>query len=292
MATMETGIISAVEKDAEYSRTKHIATALFMCRWKSSSMAMFTTYFDASGSPDQGPALSVAGFVATAEQWIEFERNWKTALDAYGVSQLHMKEFAHSVGDFASWKGDEPRRQSFVKRLANVIKTRARYSVVSCVMLDHYRKVDEIYPLHEMNKPFALAGITAIQKVKDWAKTRKIDEDEIAYVFEDGDKDKGDLIRCSERDHKIIPVFMKKHQSTAFQAADLLAYEHRLANKKIFDSGTGTLAMADLRRSLQALNDVPHGDDGEGWGVYDEHDLEKHCAMNKYPLRDSFKASE
>jgi hypothetical protein len=283
MATIEASIIAP--SDVEYSRIRHIAMALFMGRWKSSSMAMFTTYLDASGSPDQGVALSVAGFVATTEQWIEFERNWKEVLEAYGVSQLHMREFAHSVDEFASWKNDERKRRRFLERLVNVIKTRTRYCVVSCVMLDHYRKVDKIYPLHEMNKPFALAGITAIQKVKDWAKTQNIDEDEIAYMFEDGDADKGDLIRCSERDHDISPVLMKKRQSCAFQAADLLAYEHRLANKKIFASGPGTLALSDLRGSLRALDYIPHGNDGEGWGVYDEHDLEQHCVKNKYPRR-------
>lgn len=40
----------------------------FMGRWEYSVMDMFTCYFDASGAPDQGAALSVAGFVAKAEQ--------------------------------------------------------------------------------------------------------------------------------------------------------------------------------------------------------------------------------
>jgi hypothetical protein len=37
---------------------------------------MFTVYFDGSGSrfDPNTPVLAVAGFVATAEQWIHFER--------------------------------------------------------------------------------------------------------------------------------------------------------------------------------------------------------------------------
>jgi len=250
---------------------------------------MFTGYFDASGHPNQGVALSVAGFVATAEQWIEFEKNWKAALSAYDVAELHMKDFGPGAGEFASWKDDKRRRRLFLERLINVIKTRTRHSFVSCVMLEGFRKVDEHYPLSEMNKPYALAGITCIDKVRTWARRWKIDEKQVAYMFEDGDKDRGDLLRCAKRDHGVAAKFMDKSEAVAFQAADLLAYEHRLANQRIFASGSGTLAMNDLRRSLQALDDVPHGDNGESWGVYDEHDLEQHCAMNKYPARTSLR---
>lgn len=163
-------------------------------------MAMFTGYFDASGAPDQGAALSVAGFVAKAEQWIEFERNWKEALKAYGVTDLHMKDFGPGAGQYASWKDDKRKRRLFIERLVNIIKTRVRHSFVNSVMLADYRKVDELYPLSEMNKPFALAGSACIEKVRRWARKWSIDENQIAYTFEDGDKDRGDLIRCAERD--------------------------------------------------------------------------------------------
>jgi hypothetical protein len=68
---------------------------------------MFTVYFDESGSPDDTAALVVAGFVAQSEQWIEFERNWSTVLSVFGVSSIHMKDFAHSVREYSSWKGDD-----------------------------------------------------------------------------------------------------------------------------------------------------------------------------------------
>jgi len=57
-------------------------------------MALFNVYFDSSGTPDDCPAVVVGGFVAKAEQWIEFDRNWNDALHAYGVSRLHMREFS------------------------------------------------------------------------------------------------------------------------------------------------------------------------------------------------------
>jgi hypothetical protein len=62
-------------------------------------MAMFTIYFDASGAPDNNAALSVAGFIAKADQWIEFEKNWNDALRAYGVSEMHMKNSGPGAGE-------------------------------------------------------------------------------------------------------------------------------------------------------------------------------------------------
>jgi len=43
-------------------------------------ISMFTAYFDASGSPDEGKALVVAGYVSTGEQWLEFDREWQSLL--------------------------------------------------------------------------------------------------------------------------------------------------------------------------------------------------------------------
>jgi len=252
-------------------------------------MAMFNVYFDASGAPDDCNAVVVGGFIATSEQWIEFERNWKDALAAYGVSQLHMRQYAHSVKEYASWCGNERKRRTFLERLISIIKTRVRHSFVNSVIMDDYRKVDGHCQLSDVNKPYALAGITCIQKVKDWADRWNVAQETIAYVFEDGDKDKSSLTQSVERDFRFTPIYMTKEDSCAFQAADLLAYEHLLANRRIYASGIGTLGFEDMRVSLQALDSIPNGDDGGDWGVYDLPAMEKHCQLNGYPVRTSRK---
>jgi hypothetical protein len=248
-------------------------------------MAAFTCYFDASGAPDQGKALSVAGFVAKADQWVHFVRNWTDALNAYGVSELHMKNYAHSAKEYASWKGDEAKRRRFLERLINIIKTRCSHSFVCSIMLKDFRLVDEQYCLGERFKPYALAGSNAIMHVRDWAMKSNINEKDIGYCFEDGDKDRGELRRHVKQEHGIVIEFMTKKEGIAFQAADLLAYEQRLANQKIFDIGVGMLEMADLRRPLQALENIPHGSDGEHWGIYAKSELERFCIGNNIPLR-------
>jgi len=59
---------------------------------------VFTAYYDESGSPD-AQAVVVAGFVASDDQWKEFERNWNESLQKFGISYFHEVEFAQSVGD-------------------------------------------------------------------------------------------------------------------------------------------------------------------------------------------------
>jgi hypothetical protein len=258
--------------------------ATFMSRWRSSLMAMFTVYFDASGSGTQGEALSVAGFIARTEDWLRFEKSWQIVLNAYKVKALHMKEFAPGSGEFASWKDDKKRRREFMQDLINVVGNKCLNSFVSCIMLAPFRELDKEYCLSEVHKPLALAGTTCIDKVVHWAKRNKVADERIAYMFEDGDKDKGDLMRFSEKLFNYVPNFLKKHQSVAFQAADLLAYEHRRANKDIFEAGPGVLGMEDLRGSLQALDkSPPHQDDD--WGIYAFPELEALCSKNNYPLR-------
>ena len=52
------------------------------------SMAVthFSAYFDESGTKVDTVAVVVAGFIASAEQWIAFERDWKHILSMFGVS--------------------------------------------------------------------------------------------------------------------------------------------------------------------------------------------------------------
>ena len=72
----------------------------------------FIAYLDCSGDGTDASAtvVSVGGYVAHESQWAEFERRWSEALKSARVDSLHMKEFAHSVGPFKDWKGEDEKR--------------------------------------------------------------------------------------------------------------------------------------------------------------------------------------
>jgi hypothetical protein len=182
---------------------------------------MFTIYLDASGHPDDTNVLAVAGFIAHAGQWVLFEQRWKKVLTKFGVSSLHMKDFAHSTGEFKTWKNDESKRRTFLSALIRIIKRTARHSFASSLYLPDYRAIDTAHSIRATRSPLSFTGCTVLQNVRNWAIEAGLDLNNILFVFEDGDADKSNLFQAAVHDVGITPIFMKKSQSAAFQAADL-----------------------------------------------------------------------
>jgi hypothetical protein len=258
-----------------YSAIRHLAMALLMGRWRSELMGMFTAYFDGSGSSDTA-ALAVAGFVAPAEQWIEFERNWNDCLHAYGVTSLHMKHYAHSRGEFSDWKGDECKRRRFLERLISIIKTRVCHSFACAIVMSDYRSVDEEFCLREFANPYSFAAMTVIRKTLRW-KEQRADQPEVLFVFEDGDEGQGDLKQRAKEFFKVTPHFLEKDKSVAFQAADLLAYEHLKLNVELCKSEDGKVFEDEVRRPLMALSAIPGGAHDGDWGIRAGDNLRNFC---------------
>jgi hypothetical protein len=244
---------------------------------------MFTAYFDGSGSSDTA-TIAVAGFVAPVEQWTEFERNWKDCLTAFGVSALHMKHYAHSRGEFAPWKGDKRKRQDFLERLISIIKTRVWHSFACAVMMEDYRPVDSEYCLHEFSNPYGLAAMTCIRKTLPW-KEQYARHSELLHVFEAGDEGQGELIKLAKKYLDVTPVPLPKGRSVAFQAADLLAYEHLKVNVERRKNPDGKLFEDEVRRSLMALAAIPGGAHEGDWGIREADNLKDFCINCEIPLR-------
>ncbi len=88
-------------------------------------MLRLTAFFDETGHADD-PVLNftgMAGFVAPYGKWLNFEDQWRDTLKNAGLSEpFHMKEFAHSTGQFKSWKGREDKRRLLLGRLIEIIR--------------------------------------------------------------------------------------------------------------------------------------------------------------------------
>jgi hypothetical protein len=248
---------------------------------------MFTAYFDDSGSPDDTLAVVVAGFVASDEQWAEFERNWNDSLKQFGISLFHMKDFAHSVGEFSKFKGNKEDREWFLRQLLAHINVRVRHSCGHAVLMDDFRKVNSLLAFEVFGiTPYSLCGRTCLASVSNWAKRWGIAEDQIRYVFEDGSKGKGTLEQRILRDKGITPVFKKKRESVPLQAADLFAYEMLAGNRDIFKKGVDSFdGLRYPIRQLSVLLRQPLD-----WGTYAQKDLEAFCENAGVPRRDSLAA--
>jgi hypothetical protein len=240
-------------------------------------MAKFTAYFDESGTHGDSAALVVSGYVASAEQWLNFDGAWKEALADEGLTHFHMKDFAHSKKEFASWKGDEERRKRFLERLIDIIRQNVSKGFSNAVILQGYREINSKYRFQEyVGKPYAFCARICLADVDAWKEQHGY-QDPILNVFEDGANDKSALVALVGRDKYTAPTFGQKREHTPLQAADFVAWE----NLKVFNQKeAGTLNTERLRKPFLALYSMP-----QEWGVYTIKNLEEICRGSNIPLR-------
>jgi hypothetical protein len=209
--------------------------------------SMFVACFDAGGKEDSAPCITVAGFVAPVNAWIEFEQKWKERLAHDGLTYFHMVDFAHSTNEFSEgWKGNEPRRRRLLSDLMEIIVPNvSRKFSVSVESGSLEKHVDQDLRSHYLLNAFVLGARACAGKVLAWARRDKINTP-IEFVFEEGDSGKGKLIERFQFDGFGTPIFRYKKDTTMkgifhegftpLHAADFLAYEmFQVAKRRSID---------------------------------------------------------
>jgi hypothetical protein len=241
-------------------------------------MTVFTAYFDGSGSPDEGKALVVAGYLAAADQWDEFSREWTECLTGEGVAAFHMRDFAHSLREFAFWNHDETRRKRFLERLIRIVKMRVRKSIANAVLLDAYDRVNAEFMFSEhIGPPYALCGMACMKIFADGQLKRSVSMNgRVASLRM--------AINTKRNSNNLIarfedwpdPIFEAKSKNRRpFEAADLIARENR---KLYTEAESGSFS--NFRKSFSELQKI-----SPTWFVYTESELRSLCATFQVPKR-------
>lgn len=214
-----------------------MARLLFPVADRDKYMLILSAYFDETGS-EADPNSKVAGMgglLAPAYRWEVFEEKWKKALAVEGVDYFHMKEFAHSVGQFQTWKGDADRRRNFYDLLWSLIVD-VQPLILGCfyplqeyrsmLSLDHRKSIDDIY---------FLAYQSCLGGVMEYTWNQWDSTGEVATIFDDKKGFKGRAMEMYEFlmtngfqtfQHKLpSPVFRDMRKIVPLQAADIIAYE-------------------------------------------------------------------
>jgi hypothetical protein len=98
-------------------------------------IAVLYGYFALSGDQEESAICCIAGFVAEADDWNEFDHAWKAALSG-SVSGFDASDCFHGTGVFKSW--DIQRRHAMVVTLSQVLARFAVVPVATLVVRKHF----------------------------------------------------------------------------------------------------------------------------------------------------------
>jgi hypothetical protein len=235
----------------------------------------YTAYFDASGKKDQA-VVTVCGFVSDAKKWAKFDAEWKNLLAGESLDYFHMTDFVAKKKPFDELAEAPERRDAFFRSLVGTATKRTNKSFAVMVPMDQYGKANKTYPLDEyFGGPYGFGGVGCMNKLNNWARKNRIQNLEIC--FEDGDEGKGTLEKFIKTVFLVTPLFKPKCDSTAFQAADLVAWE---CARFVKSAQAGHGDRTTVRKSFLELDRRP-----KDWGAVLAADIIATCKNLGVPRR-------
>ncbi len=231
-------------------------------------------YFDDSGHESDPNIITSAlgGYVATEDDWVCFEREWKKVLLDHDVPFLHMREYSHHLGPFKKYEHDRQGKNSLIKSLIGVIENSGLIGFVSSIYLNDLNAINE--HSRERNK-FMAYSINLYSCV--WCISNNWPNISIELICDKTEKfhskKENAEVYAKRNNHyyekyKYINVCeLNGHLSSMdlvqLQAADLLAYEITKENRTIDELIKGTykrevisfnqIKYAPRRKSMQRL---------------------------------------
>ena len=196
-------------------------------------MEMYTVCFDASGHEMDQDYVVVAGFISSADHWINFSKEWNERLEKDGLTFLHMKKFAFSKPPFD--KLDKAGRQKLLADLLDIIISNVFRLFAVVVNTNHLRKhLSQTAKDQLFLNCYSYAGRTAVSVTSLYLRDQRMNHTPLEVVFEKGDLGVGWLEKRL-RDDGYSPQFrfptdrsLKGVTHAGFaplQAADFAAYE-------------------------------------------------------------------
>jgi Protein of unknown function (DUF3800) len=238
---------------------------------------MLSLHCDASGKGHE-ELMVVAGFLGFDSEWKTFVPRWNATLHDFGITYFHMREFAHSTGQFRHLKGKEDKRIELFRRVTEIISSHANYWIGACLPMDVYSRVDADFKLHEAFHPYPFCAMACVQLIQVWLDTHDLFNTAVTFVFESGDEHHGQLDAVVRKHVETVPLFKTKQESAPLQAADILAYELLKVHRQFF-LNPGKL-FERFRTSFTLFRNIPNY-----WGPVQEEQLRVLCRLMEIPRR-------
>ena len=245
-------------------------------------------YYDASSKEEVSDRpLVVAGLLADQPHWEEFDREWERVLTDEGVTHFHMKDFMPSWGEFSSWRGNEARRDGFMRRLIGLMHDYELRAFTYRIFPRDFNAVNSEYALGReyASGAYAVAAHGCMREVDLWLQANHPDAG-VYHLVSKGDTGQGDLVNLRVRmlqaygdcPMQVLPAKNDRGEwFHPFGACDLVAWEHRAAIERMTGGRFEPPPWFEL-----LLDSVPHVPK-----YTDEQSLRETCEGNPeiYPRR-------
>jgi hypothetical protein len=186
-------------------------------------------YLDESGTHDESPVLTVAGYLARPRRWQAWTKKWNAAKRP--VKIYHAADAANLHGEFEGWSHDQV--AELAKKLLPTIVDAELRGIVIGIHMDEFRKAMagrndllEIFP-----SPYAACFQWLAQIIMN-LQAHIGSNERIAFIHECNDfrraalESFGWIKRYGNPQASIISLsFADKADAVPLQAADILAYE-------------------------------------------------------------------
>ncbi len=246
---------------------------------------MITGAFDASGD-SKTTVLTVAGFIASEDDWREFSEQWGKRLKDDGIEFFRAVNLTNFSGPFRHWQDKPAQEREELRRalssdLMDILKRHVYRKFGCTVVNDALEKMDETTRMNFRLCAYSIAGRTCEKHVRQWLLRDWFQSAApVRIVFEDGDIGKGKLLHHLSEEGQInhINFGLKKdtmmedgrleYGYVPLQAADWYAYELSLAIRQAFDGKISDFS--DFRWPMQQFDRIVGAP-----GIYLEEDIQK-----------------
>ncbi len=224
---------------------------------------MFACYLDDSDDKNSLVA-TLAGYVATIDDWQRFELEAEPIFDGYGVDILHTKDLHGTKGCFKGWS--LIKKQSFVDELYTVAARYVPFGMAVSTRKNIIKKWKRDNPKNSSMSPYGVCFASIMHGVVHNHTTRdEVRRQKVSFLVERGHNNNGEI---EKRYHQWKTdrlyagfvggiSFVGKNDSRAIQLADFFAFHARRTSNRAqhFD---GKLILPEFPLFAIAQLKLPH----------------------------------
>jgi Protein of unknown function (DUF3800) len=196
---------------------------------------ILTAYYDESGTHGDSPLTVLAGFVGHANDWVDFEREWRKILKKHNITHVRAKNLFHRQGPHKHWT-EKQVYECFVDLLYVIQERRRIFASKTVLSEDDYKRfyvLDGCARRERLDTRYALC-LRSLLHFYPQSHYCHDGSGIVNFILEAGHRNAGDALRVFNeiKEDKELPwreavgslTFGKKEDYPALQASDMLAY--------------------------------------------------------------------